>query len=415
MMKKIFTIMCFFIGTLFVFSQKSLTIEGTITKSTEPNVWGGVNIPRNMLTLLTYRNNSITSVNASGYMLQAGDEGAGVTKNNLPGEVITGNVFTWNGTDGKSITHGVFTGYNLNAIIKYNYLNNVPMGIIRKSDGMTNTSGGIAYNIVKDGLVAVNIKGMNGVCVYNNTFYSKKTVSETYRGIIHVYSNDDPVAASSGTIVKNNIFYTKHQISNITINDPASVKGFESDYNIFWCEEGTPLFGYAGRGSLTFAQWQALGYDTHSKVLNPNFIDTINFVPKTRLDYGTNLGLTWQSGLSKDATWGKTDPTTSVQNGPWQVGSRVYAAANGISDQTSVGISIYPNPVSNDILKVKLDDKIHEQFDLSIYDLSGKTLFQKHYQQTNSILLDLSAFPAAEYLIQIISPSFHFSDKFIIE
>ena len=413
-MKKIFTIICFFIGTLFVFAQKILTIEGTITQSAELNVWEGVNIPRNIMTLLTYRNNSITSVNASGYMLQAGDEGSSVSKNNLSGAVITGNVFTWKGSDVNSITHGVFTGYNLNAKIKYNYLNNVPMGIIRKSDGMTNTSGGIAYNIVKDGFVAVNIKGMNGVCVYNNTFYSTKTIAQTYRGIIQIYSNDTPVAASTGTKIKNNLFYTKHQLSNITIEDIACVNGFESDYNVFWCEEGTPQFNYLG-ASKTFAQWQALGYDTHSVVVNPNFTDIINFVPKARLDYGINLGATWQSGLSTDATWGKTDPKTSVQNGPWQVGSRVYATANGISDPTSGGISIYPNPVSNGILKVKLDDKIHEQFDLSIFDLSGKTLFQQHYQQTNSLLLDLSALPAAEYLIQIISPGFHFSDKFIIE
>lgn len=413
-MKKIFTIICFFIGTLFVFAQKILTIEGTITRSTELNAWEGVNIPRNILTLLTYRNNSITSLNASGYMLQAGDEGANVTKNNLPGAVITGNVFSWNGTDGNSITHGVFTGYNLNAIINYNYLNNVPMGIIRKSDGMTNTSGGIAYNIIKDGLVAVNIKGMNGVCVYNNTFYSNKTAAETYRGIIQIYSNDSPVAASTGTKIKNNIFYTTYQISNITIEDVACVKGFESDYNIFWCEAGTPTFNYLGV-SKTFAQWQALGYDTHSVIVNPNFTDITNFVPKARLDYGTNLGASWQSGLSTDATWGKTDPKTSVQNGLWQVGSRVYAGTNGISDQTSGGISIYPNPVTNGLLKVKLDEKIHDQFDLLIFDLSGKTLLQKHYQQTNSLLLDLSALPAAEYLIQIISASFHFSDKFIIQ
>ena len=43
----------------------------------------------------------------------------------------------------------LFTGYNINAIIKYNYLYKVPTwNYDTKSNGMTNTSGGVAYNIV---------------------------------------------------------------------------------------------------------------------------------------------------------------------------------------------------------------------------------------------------------------------------
>jgi len=42
-------------------------------------------------------------------MLQAGDEDRLGTNNNLDGEVITGNVLTWNGADSQSITHGRFS------------------------------------------------------------------------------------------------------------------------------------------------------------------------------------------------------------------------------------------------------------------------------------------------------------------
>lgn len=371
-MKKLLIILYFSINATFLCAQTILSIEGTTINNADPASWNGVNIPRSVPTTFTYRNNSITSVNAFGYMLQAGDEGVSATKNNLAGEVISGNVFTWNGTNGNSITHGVFTGYNNNAIIKYNYLNKVPMGIIRKSNGMTDTTGGIAYNIVKDGLVAVNIKGMNGICIYNNTFYSTKTVAETYRGIIHVYSNDSPVAASKGTKVKNNIFYTKHQISNITINDAASVKGFESDYNIFWCEEGTPMFGYAGLGLITFAKWQALGYDTHSVVLNPDFIDSFNFVPRSRLDLGTNLGATWQSGLSTNAFWGLKDPDTANQNGTWQTGSRVYRV-NQSSHIPNQGFQLNENSPNGTLVgKVVANDFAAGQ-KISFSILSGNT------------------------------------------
>ena len=32
------------------------------------------------------------------------------------------------GADGDNYTHALFTGYNINAVIKYNYLNKTPMG-----------------------------------------------------------------------------------------------------------------------------------------------------------------------------------------------------------------------------------------------------------------------------------------------
>ena len=67
----------------------------------------GVNIPRSQKTIFKYLNNSITSVNAYGYMLQAGDEAPGDNNNNLDGEIITGNIFTWNGTDESSMTHAI--------------------------------------------------------------------------------------------------------------------------------------------------------------------------------------------------------------------------------------------------------------------------------------------------------------------
>jgi hypothetical protein len=51
-------------------------------------------------------------------MLQAGDESPGSNNNNLDGAVLTGNTFTWNGTDMTSITHGVFTGHNINVVVK---------------------------------------------------------------------------------------------------------------------------------------------------------------------------------------------------------------------------------------------------------------------------------------------------------
>jgi len=337
-----------------VCAQTPLTIEGKVYTNSDAT-WIGVDIPRSVPTTLMFRNNSITSSNTLGYMLQAGDEGVASTNNNLDGAIITGNKFIWNGTDMKSITHGLFNGQNINTVIKYNYLDHVPMGIIRKSaNNMINTSGGVAYNIVKSGAVGINIKGMSNVKIYNNTLYTDRTTSETWRGLVYIYTNIDvtPHSVSHGTKIYNNIFYTKHQTYCIQIDNPESAIGLESDYNIFYCESGTPVFYYGG-SKMTFAEWQALGYDTHSKVINPNFKDLVSFVPTARLDYGTDLGAEWAKGLSVNARWGTTDPETANQNGKWQVGAIVYKEI--ITEPTPAPSPVYSGSVINEATPSRLE------------------------------------------------------------
>ena len=292
------------VNSTYLLAQANLTIEGTVVNNSESGSWNGVNIQRSVTTTFIYRNNSITSVNAGGYMLQAGDESVSGDNNHLDGAIISGNKLVWKGNDVNSITHGIFTGHNKNVVIKYNYLDRVPMAIIRKStNGMTNTSGGVAYNIVKNPIATAGVvKGMNNVSYYNNTIYS--SISGPWRGLIDIYSNTDitPNVPATGAKIKNNIFYTVNQIYNIAIHDAACLPGFESDYNVFYCESGTPVFNYL-ESRKTFAQWQALGYDQHSVVINPNFINTVDFVPAARLDHGTDLGTAWQAGLATTAAW----------------------------------------------------------------------------------------------------------------
>jgi hypothetical protein len=320
-------VILFLLSQMVTTAQTVLTIQGqTFTNSSD--TWLGVNPARSVPTIFTFKNNLITSINTVGYQLQAGDETSGPNNNHLAGAVITGNKLSWSGTNMTSITHGIFTGHNQDVIIKYNYLNHVPMAIIRKStNNMTNTSGGVAYNIVKGGAVAIVVKGMSNVNIYNNTLYTDRTTSQTFRPLVDVYTNIDitPHSVSHGTKIYNNIFYTKNQTLDISIEDNESLTGLECDYNVYWCENGKPSFNVSGVVK-SFAEWQALGYDQHSVVINPDFIDLTNFVPKNRLDYGTSLDSAWIKGLSPNAIWGTTDPRTRSQNGKWQVGAVVYGA-----------------------------------------------------------------------------------------
>lgn len=317
---------CFLLIGLAVNAQTVLTIEKK-TYTNSDDTWFGVIVPRTAPITFTFRNNSVTSVNRFGYLIEAGDEVPNNNSNNLDGETISGNVLTWNGTPTIGIIpHGIFTGYNINVKIKYNYLNRVPMAIVRKSNGMTDVSGSVAYNIIKDPGIGVVVKGMNGVRIYNNTFYNSLTAEQTNRALIDLYENPSvtPPGSSTGTKIYNNIFYTKNSIKNISVS-AAGLTGLECDYNIYYCEAGTPIFSVDG-SQKTFAQWQAMGFDQHSVVVNPKFKDLISFVPSVRLDYGTDLGLSFKDGLSVNAKWGTTDPETAVQNGKWQVGAVIYAA-----------------------------------------------------------------------------------------
>lgn len=317
-------IVVFMLAAAMLSAQTNLTIDGQ-RYSNGDDTWYGVNIARSQPTALIFRNNAITSINRYGYLLSAGDEVPGAYNNNLDGAVISGNVLTWNGNPEPGIIpHGIFTGYNINVKVKYNYLNRVPMAIIRKSDGMTDVTGVVAYNIIKDPGIGVVVKGMNGVKIYNNTFYSSLTSSQTNRALIEIYENPSvtPAGSATGSRIFNNIFYTKNNIKNISIT-AACRPGFESDYNVYFCESGTPLFIVDG-AVKTFTEWQALGYDRHSVILNPVFKDLISFVPAARLDYGTDLGISLAEGLSVNAKWGTVSPETSMQNGKWQVGAVIH-------------------------------------------------------------------------------------------
>jgi hypothetical protein len=395
-MKKALLVLFLGLSSSWLSAQIVLTIEGEEIIDTETGISNGYNIPRSQPTIFTFRNNSITSVNTGGYMLQAGDEAPGLNNNNLDGEVITGNKFIWNGTDENSTVHAMFTGYNLDVVIKYNYLNQTPNGIQRKSDGMTDNSGIIAYNILNNPIVGIVVKGMNGVRIYNNTLYSERTPAQTGRGLIDVHTNTDNGlnAPSTGVKVFNNIFYTKYDTYCINVMDQESLAGFESDYNVFYCETGSPKFN-AGGSFKTFEEWQAKGYDLHSVVMNPNFNNITDFVPLTRLDYGKNLGIDMQKGLSVDAIWSKTDPETTDQNGLWQVGARIAQSADE-------EIKIYFNEDLN-LLYVLIPDMTPTYQTIKIHDINGRLILTGLVENGLNIIPVRNSFSTGIYVVALES------------
>lgn len=402
-MRILLLITFFLLHSYYLIAQLPYTIEGTVVNNTETGTWYGVNIPRNEPTKLIYRNNSITSVNREGYLLQAGDENPSPRDNNLDNQEIIGNLFNWKGTNDPSIiTHGLFTGYNINSLVKYNYLMNVPYGIIFKSgtdDGknMTFTSGGCAYNICKNGKFAVRMKGINGVRVYNNTFYSDDGAGNY---LLLITSNQDRIipSPSIGSKVFNNIFYTTKQIPMISI-ESGSLAGFESDYNVFWCTNGEPIFAIDGK-NYTWQQWKDLGYDAHSRIVDPKFTNTTDLVPAERLDFGIDLGKEWETGLSINAKWIPAIAlSTANQNGKWQVGARVRESSTNPDTNNSVDFTIYPNPSDGDF-QLKIDEMPEDGVIVEIKNIHGQKL---HEEQINSSVTQWSVdqYPGNIFFITI--------------
>ena len=387
-MKHTLTTFLLLLFTTALFSQEVLIIKEREFIYNETGSSQGVNIPRSTKTLFQFLNNSVTAVNSFGYLLQAGDENPASTNNNLDGEIITGNRFVWNGTDETSMTHALFTGFNLDVVIKYNYLLNTPNGIQRKSAGMTDENGVIAYNIIKNAKLGVAVKGISGIRIYNNTFYSDKTSEQTWRGLIDIYTNTDNglSAPSKGTRVYNNIFYTRNRVFNINIHDEECLEGFECDYNVYWCVAGDPLFQVDGR-TMTFAMWQAMGYDLHSVVINPDFRDFISFVPETRLDYGLDLGETFNEGLAVDAEWNRYAPKITHQNGVWQVGAVVHSASDEQEEWPENQTIVFPNPARG-IVYVLMNDPERQYAIAKVYDYFGRFVFsQAVYNGLNPVKL----------------------------
>lgn len=316
-MKK-FLIYIFLLFPYYLYAQTNYNVNAIDTILTSG---AGYIIPRSSPINLKVTANSFVTTVSEGYILLAGMDGPSAYDNNLDGAIIKGNYIK--GVGGG--THGIMAGYSINYDIRYNYFESAGYGIVVEGENpMAYTGGGITYNIFKNNdLYHLYIFGMSNVSVYNNTFYDDG--SAYY--ILAVTENDQypPTDTTVNIRIKNNIFYATTDIYFIRANT-STLHSLECDYNIYYRESGDhqPKF-LVDDNVLTFAQWKALGFDQHSIVLDPNFIDLTSFVPSVRLDYGTDpTGFDY--GLSTSADWivGSL-PDTVTQDATWQVGAVIYS------------------------------------------------------------------------------------------
>lgn len=324
-------------------AQINLTVEGIDYTMTTHN---GYEIARSSPTNLIFRYNRITTNMDDGFLLMAGDNDYNVNAGNLDGAQIYGSRFISTNTTPSGSLHALMVGYNANYDIHHNYISSYDYGLTNEGGfpdhtSTINTSGGIYYNIFKNNLYNIVNKGHDGTKIYNNTFYSAFNEQGQF---IAIKESDTggltaPLPGCKNTKIKNNIFYYAGSFSQFHAirigedNDDTEAEmdtvGLEIDYNIYYYTNTTgnkPFFGFNG-ATLTWEQWRALGYDEHSVILDPEFADFNEFVPASIdiIDIGTDLGSSYNTGLSTNTTWAVgAAPDMEIQGTVWQVGARLY-------------------------------------------------------------------------------------------
>lgn len=404
--RKLPTILFCLIST-FSFGQVVNTVSGIDTTLASGN---GYDVSTDTETILIIEKSRFTQTQPGTYLIKCGIDGYNSDfAEKLNGAVLWGNYLSFTG-DVNSL-HGMMAGYSLDYDIRYNYFDYIGYGVVAEggyNDGspMENTSYDIAYNIFNS--CAVNwiaIGGYDSVSIYNNTFYNHR---DDHYWLLRVdESNGTTVPAISRNIaIRNNIFYTVDNNNMITIKSSCT-PGFECDYNIYFCENSVnnePRFLWGGYVK-TWNEWRDLGFDTHSLILDPTFMDTIDFVPMNPLFYGTNLGEEYNKGLSNHAEWIVGKPPELMQQGnKWQVGARVHFTTDLSQSysNSSKQIFIFPNPFK-DILNICCSDHLQEgEYNLSVYNSEGQIVFNSFFFNNGTAQeYDLSTLYPGSYSVSI--------------
>jgi Right handed beta helix region len=233
--------------------------------------------------------------------------------------VFANNCIVRNTYCDNNFERGIFTGFTDDLLLEYNeclnsidehgiYVSNSSdRSIIRYNECHHNNRGGIQINadasqggdgistdpeiygniLYENGVAggaAINLDGVQGAFIYNNLLYENHAsgialfqIDGGAPSINAVVVHNTIVNASNarwcvlivdgatGAQVFNNILINQHPWRGSIALDPDAVPGFDSDYNIVV----NSLSNEGDGQTMTFTEWQALGYDAHSMLADP--------------------------------------------------------------------------------------------------------------------------------------------------
>jgi parallel beta-helix repeat protein len=220
--------------------------------------------------------------------------------------------------------------------------------------------------------------------IFNNTIIN----ASDGRWCININTN------STGDTILNNILINLHSWRGSISIDSSSISGFFSDYNIVvdrFSDDG-------GNSNMTLAQWQSLGYDTHSMLADP--LDSI-FVDWQVGDY--HLLQDAQAVDSGSAAVSSIvqydlDSIPRPQGAGFDIGAYEYSGS-GI-DEYSNTVDLFRNCIVS-CAKQVLFGNLRPGDRMWVYDVSGREIAASGPIEGNHYYWDASSCCAGLYFYHI--------------
>lgn len=177
---------------------------------------------------------------------------------------------------GNQLHHNANCGLHMNGDLSQGGDGTISDGLIEQNTIYENGVGGCA---------GINMDGVTNTLIRNNLLYQNHATG------IAIFQQDGAVCSHDNRVLNNtlvmandarwaillsatdctnnklynNILYTYHAWRGVISLPASTVSGFASDYNVVMSRFSTD----DGDSVITLAQWQALGYDTHSLIATP--------------------------------------------------------------------------------------------------------------------------------------------------
>jgi hypothetical protein len=286
-------------------------------------------------------NNLFISKNSNQPVIGIGTEASAVSYGKLNGSIIKNNRILCPGyfNNDPGMQHGIFI-YANSVEAYYNYLNGCNLGYVIKQTGDLSYVAKIHHNISENCKGNFYLaKGSPGTVFVNNIGILNKNISDVI--FVELMADTDYAGSySSECVVKNNLFINNGNIEDLhfiqtTTNDDS---GLSCDNNLYFKKgQVNTIHARVSLANKTFAEWQALGYDTHSIVLTTEQYNAL-FTDSDNDDYslkagsiaigaGTDLGAAYDDGLDASTDWGSDTSVpvvvTKQQAATWDCGAYV--------------------------------------------------------------------------------------------
>ena len=240
----------------------------------------------------------------------------------------------------------------------------------------------IMGNIIIQGPAGAN-HGMIGYDAVTNPledfYFVNNTVINLYAGN-NRYFNTVPSSGINTYKIYNNIFASVTGASNVMFSgyDPVVM---DTSNNIIETDYAALAFANPSAldYSLTAGSTAAIDSGTNAGITNTGF----SLTP-------VNMYQSFTSALLPRATTG-----TAIDIGAYE-----YAGTSGIEENQPGAISIYPNPVFDQLTVYNRQYTISS---IEIYDLAGKKIFSKAAVDRRQWTVDCGLFPPGIYFIKIFS------------